>query len=146
MSEHADRSRPPSATTPSADGSGAHALNSVAIVGPPNSGKSTLFNQLTGLRQKVANYPGVTVEKRVGRLRLAHNREIDLIDLPGVYSLDPRSEDERITHDLLAGRMKGIPRPDAVVLILDCSTTRITPVPRTASSHSPLLRFSSTTL
>ena len=94
-------------------------IHRVAIVGPPNSGKSTLFNKLTGLRQKVANYPGVTVEQRTGRIRLAHNREIELIDLPGVYSLDPRSEDERVTHDVLTGRMPGVPRPDAVILILD---------------------------
>ncbi len=91
----------------------------VAIVGPPNSGKSTLFNALTGLRQKVANYPGVTVEQRRGKLRLATQREIELIDLPGVYSLEPRSEDERVTHDVLTGRMPGLPRPDAVILILD---------------------------
>lgn len=67
----------------------------------------------------MANYPGVTVEQRTGRIRLAHNREIELIDLPGVYSLDPRSEDERVTHDVLTGRMPGVPRPDAVILILD---------------------------
>ena len=91
----------------------------VAIVGPPNSGKSTLFNQLTGLRQKVANYPGVTVEQRIGKVRLTHNTEVDLIDLPGVYSLDPRSEDERVSRDVLLGEMKGVPRPDAVILILD---------------------------
>lgn len=124
MSEHADRSPNPLTIITPAGGSGVHALNSVAIVGPPNSGKSTLFNQLTGLRQKVANYPGVTVEKRVGRLRLARNREIDLIDLPGVYGLNPRSEDERVTHDLLTGRMKGIPQPDAVILILDSTNLR----------------------
>ncbi len=94
-------------------------LHRVAIVGPPNSGKSTLFNKLTGLRQKVANYPGVTVEQRTGRIRLAHNREVELIDLPGIYSLDPRSEDERVTHDVLTGRMPGVSRPDAVILILD---------------------------
>jgi ferrous iron transport protein B len=91
----------------------------VAIVGPPNSGKSTLFNLLTGLRQKVANYPGVTVEQHIGQVRLEHGREIDLIDLPGVYSLSPRSEDERITRDVLTGKMEGTPRPDAVLLIVD---------------------------
>jgi ferrous iron transport protein B len=91
----------------------------VAIVGPPNSGKSTLFNRLTGLRQKVANFPGVTVEHRMGRVRLDHHREIYVVDLPGVYSLHPRTEDERVTHDVLAGTMKGLPRPDAVMLILD---------------------------
>lgn len=91
----------------------------VALVGPPNSGKSTLFNRLTGLRQKVANFPGVTVEQRRGRARLAGEREVVLIDLPGVYSLTPRSEDERVTRDVLAGEMAGTPKPDAVILILD---------------------------
>ena len=91
----------------------------VALVGPPNSGKSTLFNRLTGLRQKVANYPGVTVEKRFGRVRLPDGNEPLLIDLPGVYSLTPRSEDERVTHDVLTGEIKDVGRPDAVILILD---------------------------
>ena len=93
----------------------------VALVGPPNSGKSTLFNRLTGMRQKVANFPGVTVEQRVGRAKLGNNREITMIDLPGVYSLDARSDDERVTRDVLAGTMVGVPKPDAVLLILDCT-------------------------
>ncbi|KAA0255088.1 MAG: ferrous iron transporter B [Acidobacteria bacterium] len=91
----------------------------VAVVGPPNSGKSTLFNRLTGLRQKVANYPGVTVEQHVGRFRADDGREVLLVDLPGVYSLAPRSEDERVTHDALLGTLPGVPKPDAVLLILD---------------------------
>src|SRR6202167_3415493 len=91
----------------------------VAIVGPPNSGKSTLFNRLTGLRQKVANFPGVTVEHRMGRVKLAQGHDVFVVDLPGVYSLTPRTEDERVTHDVLSGQMKDIPRPDAVLLILD---------------------------
>src|SRR5690348_18044567 len=91
----------------------------VAIVGPPNSGKSTLFNRLTGLRQKVANFPGVTVEHRMGRVRLDHDHAVYVVDLPGVYSMHPRTEDERVTHDVLAGTMKGLPKPDAVMLILD---------------------------
>ena len=91
----------------------------VAIVGPPNSGKSTLFNRLTGLRQKVANFPGVTVEHRMGRVKLEQGRDVFVVDLPGVYSLTPRTEDERVTHDVLSGEMKDIPRPDAVLLILD---------------------------
>ncbi len=91
----------------------------VAVVGAPNSGKSTLFNRLTGLRQKVANYPGVTVEKRMGRAKLSAGKEVLLIDLPGVYSLSPRSEDERITRDVLVGQNADVPRPDAVILILD---------------------------
>jgi ferrous iron transport protein B len=94
-------------------------LRTVAVVGPPNSGKSTLFNRLTGLRQKVANYPGVTVEKRVGRAKLAGRQEVALVDLPGVYSLQARTEDERVTHDVLLGQMQGMRRPDAVVLVLD---------------------------
>jgi ferrous iron transport protein B len=93
----------------------------VAIIGPPNSGKSTLFNRLTGLRQKVANFPGVTVEQRVGRAKTKHDREVILVDLPGVYSLNPRSEDEQVTRNVLAGEMPGIPKPDAVLLILDCT-------------------------
>jgi ferrous iron transport protein B len=91
----------------------------VAIVGPPNSGKSTLFNRLTGLRQKVANFPGVTVEHRTGRVKLDPGHEVYVVDLPGVYSLTPRTEDERVTHDVLTGKMKDLPRPDAVLLILD---------------------------
>jgi ferrous iron transport protein B len=93
----------------------------VALVGPPNSGKSTLFNRLTGLRQKVANFPGVTVEQHVGRAKIGNNREITLIDLPGVYSLDARSEDERVTRDVLNAQMPGVPKPDAILLILDCT-------------------------
>src|SRR5579884_675306 len=93
----------------------------VAIVGPPNSGKSTLFNRLTGLRQKVANFPGVTVEQRIGHAKVNCTREVVLVDLPGVYSLEPRSEDEQVTRDVLRGEMDGVPRPDAVLLILDCT-------------------------
>jgi len=93
----------------------------VALVGPPNSGKSTLFNRLTGMRQKVANFPGVTVEERRGQAKLGHGREVTLIDLPGVYSLIPRSEDERVTHDVLLGQMTGTPKPDAILLILDAT-------------------------
>jgi ferrous iron transport protein B len=91
----------------------------VAIVGPPNSGKSTLFNRLTGLRQKVANFPGVTVEHRMGKAKLKGHQEVFLVDLPGVYSLHPRAEDEQVTHDVLAGTRPDFPKPDAVVLILD---------------------------
>jgi ferrous iron transport protein B len=91
----------------------------VAIVGPPNSGKSTLFNRLTGLRQKVANFPGVTVEHRVGKAHLRGHHDVDLVDLPGIYSLKPRSEDERVTHDVLHGEMAGLRKPDAVMLVLD---------------------------
>jgi ferrous iron transport protein B len=94
-------------------------VRTVAVVGLPNAGKSTLFNRLTGLRQKVANYPGVTVEKRVGQARLSGSVAVELVDLPGIYSLQPMSEDERVAHDVLTGRMPGISPPDAIVLILD---------------------------
>jgi ferrous iron transport protein B len=113
----ADCHGPSIATLPPPETSGKQHI--VAIVGPPNSGKSTLFNRLTGLRQKVANFPGVTVEHRMGRAKLGHLREVFVVDLPGVYSLQPRTEDERVTHDVLAGTMKGLPKPDAVMLILD---------------------------
>ena len=91
----------------------------VALVGPPNSGKSTLFNRLTGLRQKVANFPGVTVEHRIGKAKLKDTHEVFLIDLPGIYSLHPRAEDEQVTHDVLKGEQSEIPKPDAIILILD---------------------------
>jgi ferrous iron transport protein B len=96
----------------------------VALVGPPNSGKSTLFNRLTGLRQKVANFPGVTVEERRGLAKLGSGRDVVLIDLPGVYSLVPRSEDERVTRDVLMGTMSGTPQPDAVLLVLDATNLK----------------------
>jgi len=96
-------------------------FRSVAIVGPPNSGKSTLFNRLTGLRQKVANFPGVTVEHHIGYMRNERGEEVALIDLPGIYSLTPKSEDERVTVDVLRGEMPGTPKPDAIVLILDAT-------------------------
>jgi len=98
-----------------------HPHRVIAIVGPPNSGKSTLFNRLTGIRQKVANYPGVTVEQRMGRARLPGNHQVELIDLPGIYTFQPRSEDERIAYLVLRGEMKSVPRPDGVILILDAT-------------------------
>jgi len=91
----------------------------VAIVGPPNAGKSTLFNRLTGLNQKVANFPGVTVEHRTGKAKLKSKTDVFLVDLPGVYSLHPRAEDEQVTHDVLKGERGDFPKPDAVILILD---------------------------
>ena len=94
-------------------------IRTVALVGPPNSGKSTLFNRLTGLRQKVANYPGVTVEQHVGKLSGIGRSDLMLIDLPGIYSLDSYSEDARVAVDVLHGRMPGTPEPDAVLLVLD---------------------------
>jgi ferrous iron transport protein B len=91
----------------------------VVLIGPPNSGKSTLFNRLTGLRQKVANFPGVTVEQRMGLMAGVGRPDLTLIDLPGIYSLDPYSEDARVSIDVLRGRMVGTPKPDAVLLVMD---------------------------
>jgi ferrous iron transport protein B len=90
----------------------------IALIGNPNSGKSTVFNRLTGLRQKTGNYPGVTVEKRVGRLQLDDSL-VDLIDLPGTYSLSPGSDDERIAVEVLFGRVPGTPMPDAILAVVD---------------------------
>src|ERR1700677_3472124 len=94
-------------------------ISTVVLIGPPNSGKSTLFNRLTGLRQKVANYPGVTVEQRMGLMAGVGREDLTLIDLPGIYSLTPYSEDARVSIDVLKGKMPGTPKPDAVILVLD---------------------------
>jgi ferrous iron transport protein B len=104
---------PPTAPPP------AGALQTVVLIGPPNAGKSTLFNRLTGLRQKVANYPGVTVEQRMGLMAGVGRDDLTLIDLPGIYSLSPYSEDARVSIDVLKGKMPGTPKPDAVLLVLD---------------------------
>ena len=93
----------------------------VAVAGNPNAGKSALFNALTGARQKVGNYPGVTVERHSGRLTLADGRPVELVDLPGAYSLEPASPDEAVTRDVLLGRQKGERQPDALVIVLDAS-------------------------
>ena len=92
----------------------------VALVGNPNTGKSTLFNALSGLRQRVGNFPGVTVEMKKGQFT-ANGRTIDLIDLPGTYSLAARSPDEMVAVDLLLGRRPEEPRPDVVLSIVDAT-------------------------
>src|SRR5262249_48973950 len=92
----------------------------VALVGNPNTGKTTLFNALAGMRQRVGNYPGVTVETKKGHITCA-GRPFDLVDLPGTYSLAPRSPDEMVAVDLLLGRQAGQPRPDVLVSIVDAS-------------------------
>ncbi|MGD0478974.1 MAG: ferrous iron transporter B [Terracidiphilus sp.] len=107
------------AFTPPTISSPESTLKTVLLIGPPNSGKSTLFNKLTGLRQKVANYPGVTVEQRKGLMAGVGREDLTLIDLPGIYSLTPYSEDARVAVDVLRGRMPGTPKPDAVLLVLD---------------------------
>lgn len=92
-----------------------------ALIGNPNSGKSSLFNALTGLRQKVGNYPGVTVERKEGTAYTQHGKSMRIIDLPGSYSLQPRAPDEQILVDVLLGRLRGEPPPDAVICIVDAS-------------------------
>ena len=93
----------------------------VALVGNPNAGKSALFNALTGARQKVGNYPGVTVERKAGRMALADGRPVELIDLPGTYSLEPASPDEAVTRDVLFGTQAGERLPSALLVVVDAS-------------------------
>ena len=94
----------------------------IALAGNPNSGKTSVFNALSGLRHRVGNYPGVTVEKVEGTTRLPDGGEAIVIDLPGTYSLAARSEDERIARDVIVGLIDGTPRPDAVVAIVDATS------------------------
>jgi ferrous iron transport protein B len=96
----------------------------VALLGNPNCGKTALFNLLTGSRQKVANYSGVTVERKEGRLTLESGKKIRILDLPGAYSLYPRSLDERVTCNVLLGRAEGEKRPDLVICILSATNLR----------------------
>lgn len=93
----------------------------VALVGNPNAGKSALFNALTGARQKLGNYPGVTVERKAGRLSLSDGRPVELVDLPGTYSLDPGSPDEQVTRDFVLGKQQGERLPDALVIVVDAA-------------------------
>jgi ferrous iron transport protein B len=93
---------------------------SIAVIGNPNSGKSTLFNRLTGLRQTTGNYPGVTVEKHSGIAQLA-SRALELVDLPGIYCLGGFSTDERIAVDVILGRMEDTPPPDGMLVVLDAT-------------------------
>src|SRR5260221_14005515 len=102
----------PAATTPR--------HRTIALVGNPNTGKTTLFNALAGMRQRVGNYPGVTVETKKGQM--SHQGQVfHLIDLPGTYSLAPRSPDEMVAVDLILGQQPGEPRPDVVLSIVDAS-------------------------
>ncbi|WP_430429806.1 ferrous iron transporter B [Parasphingorhabdus sp.] len=93
----------------------------IVLAGNPNSGKSALFNALTGARQKIANYPGVTVERKSGHFAFADGRPAELVDLPGSYSLDPTSPDEEVTRGVILGLQKGERRPDIIVLVLDAA-------------------------
>jgi ferrous iron transport protein B len=97
----------------------AHHAFTLALVGNPNAGKTTLFNALTGLRAKTANFPGTTVERKVGRLHLDH-KQIVVVDLPGLYSLDSKSPDEKLASDALQGRLEHT-APDAALVVVDAT-------------------------
>src|SRR5215813_2202877 len=113
MSSCCDQSQPPPSKS--------KAALTIALAGNPNSGKTTIFNALTGLRQKVANYPGVTVEKKIGRSKLPEGRWAEIIDLPGTYSLISRSPDEQISMEVLRGLRPDTPAPDIVIVVVDAS-------------------------
>ena len=109
-----------------------HTLNSsstpvanIALVGNPNCGKTALFNLLTGARQKVANYAGVTVERKVGTARLQNGQRISVVDLPGAYSLTPVTPDEHVLLDVLEGRRAGEDAPQAIVAVVDATNLRM---------------------
>src|SRR5579862_5497297 len=93
----------------------------VALAGNPNRGKTTIFNALTGLRQKVANYPGVTVEKKTGRCKPPDVSIAQVIDLPGTYSIISRSPDETVAMEVLRGLRAGTAKPDVVIAVVDAS-------------------------
>ncbi|TYL22389.1 ferrous iron transporter B, partial [Streptococcus pyogenes] len=98
----------------------------IALVGAPNSGKTSLFNALTGSRQKVANYPGVTVERKSCGFVTPEGRSVTVLDLPGTYSLRGRSPDEEITRDVVLGRYANEDPPDIVLCVADATNLRLT--------------------
>src|SRR5437588_1038109 len=114
---HSTLESPALASPPSAASTVARPLM-IALAGNPNAGKTTLFNALTGLKQKVANYPGVTVERKMGPWKL-NGKAANLIDLPGLYSLDATSLDEHIARDVITGDQAGTRKPDAIVAVVD---------------------------
>jgi ferrous iron transport protein B len=122
----------PGSTQPPGNGRDAAAANSsrapaaksepyVALTGNPNCGKTTLFNVLTGLRAKVGNYAGVTVERKEGRLLGIQDRKVHVLDLPGTYSLSPQSLDEQVSRDVLLNRLSELPAPSLIVVVVDAS-------------------------
>lgn len=98
-----------------------HHAFTLALVGNPNSGKTTLFNALTGLRAKTANFPGTTVERKVGRIHLGEHQQMAVVDLPGLYSMDSTSPDEKLAADALRGRLANHPAPDAALVVVDAT-------------------------
>src|SRR6185369_13306414 len=107
---------------PATPAAGKSAAKQVVLAGNPNSGKTTLFNVLTGLRGKVGNYPGVTVERKEGRwLGSPKHAPIVILDLPGTYSLSPQSLDEQVARDVLFHRVPEVPPPDVIVVVVDAS-------------------------
>lgn len=110
----------------------------VALAGNPNSGKTTVFNALTGLQQKIGNFPGVTVEKKVGRTRV-NGQECQVVDLPGTYGLCPRSDDERVAADILTGRRTDVPKLDLVLCVVDsnCLERSLNLVAETIATGTP---------
>ena len=105
------------------DGASLH-LN-VALLGNPNCGKTALFNLLTGSRQKVANYAGVTVERKEGLLRTPSGRLVKVLDLPGAYSLNPLSADEAVTRDVVTGLRSDVGRPELLVCVTDATNLKL---------------------
>jgi ferrous iron transport protein B len=97
----------------------------VALVGNPNCGKTALFNLLTGARQKVANYAGVTVERKIGQARLRNGHSVTVVDLPGAYSLTPATPDEQVTLEVIEGQRSGEAAPDAIVAVVDATNLRM---------------------
>src|SRR6201995_3387083 len=109
------------ATDPKQSAAKPSAASYVVLTGNPNCGKTTLFNALTGLRAKVGNYAGVTVERKEGKLLGAPAGAIQVLDLPGTYSLSPNSLDEQISRDVLLHRLPELPPPDLIVVVVDAS-------------------------
>ena len=97
----------------------------IALVGNPNCGKTALFNLLTGARQKVTNYAGVTVERKAGAVRLPNGRAVTVFDLPGAYSLDPATPDEQVMLEVVQGQRDGERAPDLIVAVVDATNLRM---------------------